>query len=184
MRVKQQEGRIAPVTTVNPALPAALDEITARALAWDPNERFASAQEMRETLLEFRNNLSMPEAQIVVPDETARQEIMDDIAQFEPTRVRADEDGTGKFRVCGECLAINLASVTRCPVCWRDIRDAPALNRVEGEAYAQRTQRQRTRRKWMRRGAIAFAVLALLALFVYDRGARRPGCLQARRQPP
>ncbi len=176
VRVKQQEGRIAPVTALNPALPAALDEIVGRALAWDPNERFTSAQEMRETLLEFRNNLPMPEAQIVVPDEAARQEILEDIAQFEPTRMSVDGDGTGKFRVCGECLAINLASVTRCAVCWRDIRDAPVLSRVEAEEFAQGTQRRRTRQKWVRRGAIAFAVLALLALFIYDRGAP-PGLL-------
>ena len=176
VRVKQQEGRIAPLTALNPALPAALDEIIGKALAWDPNERFASAQEMRETLLEFRNNLSMPEAQIVVPDEAARQEILDDIAQFEPSRVSADGDGTGEFRVCGECLTINLGSVTRCAVCWRDIRDAPIHSRLEGEAFAQRTQRQRTIRKWVRRGAITFAVLALLALLIYDRGAP-PGLL-------
>ena len=176
VRVKQQEGRIAPLTALNPMLPAALDEIAGKALAWDPNERYTSAQEMRETLLEFRNNLSMTEAQIVVPDEAARQEILDDIAQFEPTRASVDGDGTGKFRVCGECLAINLASVTRCAVCWRDIRDAPVRNRIEAEAFAQSTQRQRTRRKWIRRGAIAFAVLALLALFIYDRGAP-PGLL-------
>ena len=176
VRVKQQEGRIAPLTALNPALPAALDEIAGKALAWDPNERFASAQEMRETLLEFRNNLSMPDAQIVVPDETARQEILDDIAQFEPSRGSVDGDGTGEFRVCGECLTINLASVTRCAVCWRDIRETPVRNRIEGEAFAQQTQRSRTKRKWIRRGAITFAVLALLALFVYDRGAP-PGLL-------
>ncbi len=176
VRVKQQQGQIAPLTTLNPALPAALDEIAGKALAWDPNERFASAQEMRETLLEFRNNLSMPDAQIVVPDEAARQEILDDIAQFEPSRVSLDGDGTGEFRVCNECLTINLASVTRCAVCWRDIRDAPVHSRVEGEAFAQRTQRQRTIRKWVRRGAVAFAVLTLLVLFIYDRGAP-PGLL-------
>ncbi|MYD35912.1 MAG: PQQ-binding-like beta-propeller repeat protein [Dehalococcoidia bacterium] len=176
VRVKQQEGRIAPVTALNPALPAALDEIVGKALAWDPNERFASAQEMRETLLEFRNNLSMPEAQIVVPDETARQEIQDDIAQFEPSRLSVEGDGTGKFRVCNECLAINLASVTRCAVCWRDIRDAPIHDRAEAEEFAQRAQRRRTQRKWLRRGAVAIAVFALLALFLYDRGAP-PGLL-------
>ncbi len=176
VRVKQQEGRIAPVTALNPALPAALDDIVGKALAWDPNERFASAQEMRETLLEFRNNLSMPEAQIVVPEEAARQEILDDIAQFEPSRLSVDGDGTGKFRVCSECLAINLSSVTRCAVCWRDIRDAPIHSRADAEEFAQRTQRQRTTRKWVRRGAIAFAVLALLVLFIYDRGAP-PGLL-------
>ena len=176
VRVKQQEGRIATVTTLNPALPAELDDIVGKALAWDPNERFASAQEMRETLLEFRNNLSMPDAQIVVPDEAARQEILDDIAQFEPSRLRVDGDGTGKFRVCKECLAINLASVTRCAVCWRDIRDAPIHSRAEAEGFAQRAQRQRTIRKWAVRGSIAFAALALLALFIYDRGAP-PGLL-------
>ena len=176
VRVKQQEGRIAPVTALNRALPAALDDIVGKALAWEPNERFASAQEMRETLLEFRNNLSMPDAQIVVPDETARQEILDDIAQFEPSRVNMDGDGTGEFRVCGECLTINLASVTRCAVCWRDIRETPIRSRVEGEAFAEQTQRRRTQWKWLRRGAIAFAVLALLALFIYDRGAP-PGLL-------
>ncbi len=176
VRVKQQEGRIAPITALNPALPAALNEIVGRALAWEPNERFSSAQEMRETLLEFRNNLSMPDAQIVVPDETARQEILDDIAQFEPSRVGVDGDGTGEFRVCAECLTINLASVTRCAVCWRDIRETPIRSRVEGEAFAEQTQRKRTQRKWLRRGAIAFAVLALLTLFLYDRGAP-PGLL-------
>ena len=176
VRVKQDEGRIAPVTALNPALPAALDELVGKALAWEPAERFASAQEMRETLLEFRNNLSMPEAQIIVPDEEARQEILDDIAQFEPSRASVDGDGAGEFRVCAECLTINLASVTRCAVCWRDIREVPVRNRIEGEAFAEQTRRQRNRRKWMRRGAIAFAVLALLALFLYDRGAP-PGLL-------
>ena len=176
VRVKQQEGRIAPITVLNPALPEALEEIVGRALAWDPNERFSSAQEMREVLLEYRNNLSMPEAQIVVPDERARQEILDDIAQFEPSRISLDGDGTGEFRVCAECLTINLASVTRCAVCWRDIRENPVRNRTEGEAYAQRTRRRRTTRKWAIRGSVAFAVLALLALFIYDRGAP-PGLL-------
>lgn len=176
VRVKQQEGRIAPVTTLNPALPAALDEIAARALAWEPNDRFTSAREMRETLLEFRNNLSLPEAQIVVPDEAARQEILDDIAQFEPSRVSVDGDGAGEFRVCGECLTINLASVTRCAVCWRDIRATPVRNRIEGEAFADHTRRRRAQWKWLRRGSIAFVVLALLSLFIYDRGAP-PGLL-------
>ena len=154
VRVKQTEGGISPVTVINPVLPEALNEIVGKALAWDPNERFASAQEMRDTLLEFRNNLSMPDAQIVVPSEAARQDILDDIAQFEPARTDLNGDGSGEFRVCADCLAINLASVTRCQVCWRDIREVPVRSRSEGETFAETTQRQRTRRKWIRRGSI------------------------------
>ena len=176
VRVKQQEGRIDPVTTLNPALPDALNEVIGKALAWEPAERFESAQDFRESLLELRNTLAMPDAQITVPDARARQEILDDIAQFEPTRALADEDGAAEFRVCGECLTINLASVTRCLVCWRDMRDATVYNRAEGEVFAEQTRRRRTQRKWLRRGAIVFGVLALLALLVYDRGAP-PGLL-------
>ena len=176
VRVKQQEGRISPVTTVNPGLPAALNEIAAKALAWEPEGRFESALEMRETLLEFRNNLSAPEAQIVVPADQARQEILDDISQFEPTRIDELAAAAGEFRVCAECLTVNLASVTRCAMCWREMREAPIRSRTEGEAFAQRTERKRTMRRWIRRGSVALAAVMLLALFVYDRGAP-PGLL-------
>ena len=176
VRVKQQEGRIAPVTTVNPDLPAALNEITAKALAWAPEGRFESALEMRETLLEFRNNLSAPEAQIVVPPEQARQEILDDIAQFEPSRIDEVAAASGEFRVCAKCLTVNLASVTRCAMCWRDIRDVPIRSRTEGESFAQKTEQRRKMRNWARRGSVVFVVVALLALFIYDRGAP-PGLL-------
>ena len=176
VRVKQQEGRIAPVTTVNANLPAALNAIAAKALAWEPEGRFESALEMRETLLEFRNNLSAPEAQIVVPPEQARQEILDDIAQFEPARIDEVTAAAGEFRVCAECLTVNLASVTRCAMCWRDIRDVPIRSRIEGESFAQKTEQRRRMWKWARRGSVVFVAVALLALFMYDRGAP-PGLL-------
>ena len=176
VRVKQQEGGILPVTRANPTLPPVLDEVIGRALAWDPQERFASAQEMRETLLNVEVNLSDADTRLVVPDESGRQEILDDIARFEPTRISAEDDRSAAFRVCAECLTINVAAVTRCAVCWRDLQDAPIRNRREGESFARRTQRRRATWRWIRRGALAGVALALVALFIYDRGAP-PGLL-------
>ncbi len=176
IRVKQQEGRIAPVTELNPSLPTVLDGVTARAIAWEPDERFSSVQEMRETVLEISANLSAPETQIIVPGEAARQNILEDIARFEPIRIDAESDAAGGFRVCGECLTVNFARVTRCAVCWRDMRDSTVRSRTEGDEFVQQTQKRRKTRRWIRRGSLVTIVVLLAALFMYDRGAP-PGLL-------
>jgi serine/threonine protein kinase len=57
--LKVQKGDILPPSTFNQACPPELDAIVFRALARDPNERFANASELREELLEVKKKYSL-----------------------------------------------------------------------------------------------------------------------------
>ncbi len=52
--LKVQRGEILPPSAFNPSCPTELDAIAFKALARDPNDRFASASEMRDALLRVR----------------------------------------------------------------------------------------------------------------------------------
>ncbi|MCX5742398.1 MAG: serine/threonine protein kinase [Proteobacteria bacterium] len=52
--LKVQRGEILPPSTFNQACPPELDAIVARALARDPDERYANAGEMRDALIDLR----------------------------------------------------------------------------------------------------------------------------------
>ena len=176
VRVKQQESRISPVTTMDQSLPAALDPLISQALAWEPADRFQTAKEMEDALLDLRLNLPAAEEHGLVPEESARDQIRIEISGFEPTMSHAQRAEDVGYRVCMECLTVNSAGVARCAVCWRDLSSSPITDRVEGDALAASTEKSRFRRRWIRRGSIAAVFLILAALFVYDRGAP-PGLL-------
>jgi serine/threonine protein kinase len=57
--LKVQKGDILPPSTFNQACPPELDAIVFRALARDPNERFANASELREELLEVKKKYAL-----------------------------------------------------------------------------------------------------------------------------
>lgn len=57
--LKVQKGDILPPSTFNQACPPELDAIVFRALARDPNERFANASELREELLEVKKRYAL-----------------------------------------------------------------------------------------------------------------------------
>ena len=57
--LKVQKGDILPPSTFNQACPPELDAIVFRALARDPNERFANANELREELLEVKKKYAL-----------------------------------------------------------------------------------------------------------------------------
>ena len=176
VRVKQQESSISPVTTINRHLPAALDALISRALAWDPADRFQTGKEMEDAILDLRLNLPAAEEHFLVPEEAARDQIRIEISGFEPTLSAAQQGGDVGYRVCMECLTVNSASVARCAVCWLELSNSPITDRVEGDALAATTEMSRRKRRWIRRGSIATALILLAALFIYDRGAP-PGLL-------
>ena len=171
VRVKQQESVVSPVASINPALPDTLDPVIARAIAWEPADRFQTAQEMEQALLELRLGVAAADAHHVVPDETAREQIRIEISGFEPIGADSHQVGEAGYRVCMECLTVNSASSARCAVCWRDLAGAPITDRIQGIELAEQTQKSRRKRTWIRRGAIASVLIVLAALFIFDRGA-------------
>jgi serine/threonine protein kinase len=57
--LKVQKGEIMPPSTFNQACPPELDAIVFKALARNPDDRFSSAGEMRDTLLEIKKQYSL-----------------------------------------------------------------------------------------------------------------------------
>jgi eukaryotic-like serine/threonine-protein kinase len=57
--LKVQRGDIVPPSTFNQAVPPELDAIVARALARDPDQRYADAFELRDALLELRRRYNL-----------------------------------------------------------------------------------------------------------------------------
>jgi serine/threonine protein kinase len=60
--MKVQRGEVAPPSTFNPACPPELDAIVLRALARDPDDRFAGAGELREQLHALRKQYGLQTA--------------------------------------------------------------------------------------------------------------------------
>src|SRR6185503_14123852 len=57
--IKVQRGDIMPPSTFNQACPPELDAIVFKALARDPNERFANASELREELVQLKRQYAL-----------------------------------------------------------------------------------------------------------------------------
>jgi serine/threonine-protein kinase len=69
---KIRKGHIAPLRTVRPGVPVALEHVVVRALALDPDDRYATAAAMSDDLLEAVRDLGLERSTAAVAAAMAR----------------------------------------------------------------------------------------------------------------
>ena len=176
VRAKQEETPVTEPTLLYPALPQDLNALMAKAMAWEPEERFSSAAAMAAEIRVLRDRLSPDQSAVIVPPASIREEIRKD--QVQPhagTAFGTASLGSG-VRICSECLAANASDAVNCSSCWNDLESIAILTPEEGRGFARRSRRRSRRRRFIRRGLLVLGASALVALYLFDRNVP-PGLL-------
>lgn len=176
VRVKQQEMRIIEPHLLNPDLPQEINALIAKAMSWEPNDRFSTAADMASALRTLYDGLSSEQGATVVPPALAREEIRSDRPQAPSRASFGLSSEMVDVKVCPECFTANAPDGMACSFCWHDLQPVAVVTREEGRGIAKKAQRRIRLKRFIRRGLIAAGVLALIALYFFDRTAP-PGLL-------
>lgn len=148
LALKQQREVPTPLHHLDPAIPPALGHAVARALELDPKRRYASADDLRQAILDGGAGIG--------PDEDATR--IAPVDATASTTVFAGEPGTGPMVVPREPRAPRQPLPPRHAYPADAGTAAPAASRAERRAEARRRRRSR-----FRRFVVALLLLALMA---------------------
>ena len=179
VRVKQEGADVHRPSEVNGDLPKTLDAVITRALAWEPGDRFAIAQEFADALRAIRGDLNLEDASLIVPNPESRNEIRlqqgvaTQTSRSQELLEAAEAEG---IKVCPSCLTLNTRRAESCSFCWRSLDAVPVLSTVEGEEFTTDARRRTRRRRLIRRGLLALGVAAVAITLFAERNVP-PGLL-------